>query len=75
MCVCPSLHAVAKIAKNWRNRSFCQNYLIQVVKEVEGCPAKTAISPNRGHERRNKGASKLKQSGLTMAIFWCLSQI
>ena len=21
--VCPSLHAVAKIAKNWRNRSFC----------------------------------------------------
>ena len=21
--VCPSLHAVAKIAKNWGNRSFC----------------------------------------------------
>ena len=23
LVLCPSLHAVGKIAKNWRNRSFC----------------------------------------------------
>ena len=41
--ICSSLHAAEKIAKNWRNHSFCLQWKIQVLEEVEGCPPKSQI--------------------------------
>ena len=32
-----------KLPKNWRNHSFCLQWKIQVLEEVEGCPPKSTI--------------------------------
>ena len=68
MALCPSLHAVAKIAKNWRNRSFLLK-LSQVVKEIEGCPAKTRLAIFRNKRKIAIFAAACKPGHKCMARF------
>ena len=70
MALCPSLHAVAKIAKNWRNRSFLLK-LSQVVKEIEGFPAKTRLAIFRNKRKIAIFAAACKPGHKCMArVSW-----